>query len=571
MDLSGFFRGFRQFRLVSYRSLDAIRCYAGCYFISLNYYWICTLATEYQYRLELFQLHANHSVLRGICHGIERESLRVTSDARLSQEYHPEKLGRPLTHPYITTDYSEALLEFITPVHCRIDDTLSFLEQLHQYTCQNLGEEIIWAGSMPPLLEGDDSIPIAQFGSSNIGLMKTAYREGLWHRYGKPMQTIAGIHYNFSLPEDFWSLLQQNSSKKVDFESCDFRSAGYFSLIRNFLRYSWLLMYLFGASPVVNRSFFGDSDESVEQSGLKVLDKDSLFLPYATSLRMSDMGYSNHAQSSLSICYNTLDEYVDSLSRAIRTPYPPYEAIGLKKGNKYLQLNTNLLQIENEYYSTIRPKRIARSGEKPVTALRNEGVEYVEVRCLDINPFEPLGLSETDAHFLDIFLVYCSLQSSASIHASECDEVSNNFKTAVMEGRRPGVKLEHKGQSVTLKSWGLQLLDEMASIAELLDQANGSSMFVDSLHAQQAKLNDVSLTPSAQLLDAIESGGIGYTELMMSLSRKHSTGFSENDLSAERISYFEQIALRSIADQATRESNDKKGFDEFLQDYMAAD
>ncbi|WP_020584629.1 glutamate--cysteine ligase [Endozoicomonas elysicola] len=525
------------------------------------------MATEYQDRLELFQPNANHSVLRGICHGIERESLRVTSDARLSQKLHPEKLGRSLTHPYITTDYSEALLEFITPVHCRIDDTLSFLEELHQYTCQHIDGELLWSGSMPPLLEGDDSIPIAQYGSSNIGLMKTVYREGLWHRYGKPMQTIAGIHYNFSLPEEFWDLLQQHSNE-TDVESRDFRSAGYFSLIRNFLRYSWLLMYLFGASPVVSRSFFADGGE---QSGLQALDRDSLYLPYATSLRMSDMGYSNHAQSSLNICYNTLDEYVDSLSKAIRTPYPPYEAIGLKKEGEYLQLNTNLLQIENEYYSTIRPKRIARSGEKPVTALRNEGVEYVEVRCLDINPFEPLGLSEVDAHFLDVFLMYCSLQNGDSINSSECVEVSNNFKTAVMEGRRPGVELTQKGQPITLTSWGVQLLDEMAPIAELLDQANGSSMFMASLHAQKAKLDDVSLTPSAQLLKAIEAEGVGYIELMMSLSGKHARGFSEHNLSAERVSYFEQVAQRSIADQLAREGNDKKGFDEFLKDYMAAD
>ncbi|WBA81183.1 hypothetical protein [Endozoicomonas sp. GU-1] len=215
------------------------------------------MATEYQDRLELFQSSANHSVLHGICHGIERESLRVTSDARLSRKNHPEKLGRALTHPYITTDYSEALLEFITPVHSRISDTLSFLEQLHQYTCQSMAAEFLWAGSMPPLLEGDGSIPIAQYGSSNIGVMKSIYREGLWHRYGKPMQTIAGIHYNFSMPEEFWALLQQSSGQE-EISAQDFRSAGYFSLIRNFLRYSWLLMYLFGASPAVSRSFFAD-------------------------------------------------------------------------------------------------------------------------------------------------------------------------------------------------------------------------------------------------------------------------------------------------------------------------
>ncbi|USE36572.1 glutamate--cysteine ligase [Endozoicomonas sp. SCSIO W0465] len=525
------------------------------------------MATEYQDLLELFQPRANHSVLHGICHGIERESLRVTSDARLSQKRHPEKLGRALTHPYITTDYSEALLEFITPVHCRIDDTLSFLEQLHQYANQHIDGELLWSGSMPPLLEGDDSIPIAHYGSSNIGVMKSIYREGLWHRYGKPMQTIAGIHYNFSLPEAFWALLRQYSGQE-EINVQDFRSAGYFSLIRNFLRYSWLLMYLFGASPAVSRSFFADGGA---QSGLQSLDKDSLYLPYATSLRMSDMGYSNHAQSSLNICYNTLEDYVDSLSSAIRTPYPPYEAIGLKKNGQYLQLNTNLLQIENEYYSTIRPKRIARSGEKPVTALRNEGVEYVEVRCLDINPFEPLGLNELDAHFLDIFLVYCSLQGSDPIDADECAEASNNFKTVVMEGRRPGVALKQKGQSVVLQDRGLQLLDDMSPIAEMLDQANESSTFVKSLHAQREKLNDASLTPSAQLLNTLETEGFSYIELMMSLSEKHAKSFSGHGLSDERLAYFEQVAQRSIADQLARENNDRTDFDAFLQAYMAAE
>lgn len=524
------------------------------------------MATEYQYYLELLQSRANHSVLHGICHGIERESLRVTPDARLSQKRHPEKLGRSLTHPYITTDYSEALLEFITPVCSRIGDTISFLEQLHQYTCQNMEKELLWAGSMPPLLDGDD-IPIAQYGSSNIGVMKRVYREGLWHRYGKPMQTIAGIHYNFSLPEEFWALLQQCSEQEGT-EVQNFRSSGYFSLIRNFQRYSWLLMYLFGASPAVSRSFFSDGGD---HSGLQELDKDSLFLPYATSLRMSDKGYSNHAQSSLNISYNTLEDYVASLSRAIRTPYPPYEAIGLKKGGRYLQLNTNLLQIENEYYSAIRPKRIARSGEKPVTSLQNKGVEYVEVRCLDINPFEALGLSELDAHFLDVFLVYCLLKNSHPIGADECADVSNNFKTAVTEGRRPGVELRQPGRSVLLQNWGLQLLDDMSPVAEILGQTNESPMFVRSLCIQKEKLKDPSLTPSAKLLRTLEVEGVGYIDLMMLLSEKHSRGFLEHGLSDERISYFEQIAQCSIADQLAREINDKESFDQFLKKYMAAE
>lgn len=521
------------------------------------------MTTQYQDHLKLLQRAGTPHILRGVCHGIERETLRITTESRLSQKTHPEALGKALTHPYITTDYSEALLEFITPVHCRIEDTLEFLAELHQYTCQHTDGELLWAGSMPPLLEGDENIPVARYGHSNIGRMKSVYREGLAHRYGKAMQTIAGIHYNFSLPDELWALLQQNSEQ----DEQTLRSESYLALIRNFHRYSWLLMYLFGASPAVNRSFFPNPENNY---GLESFGSDTLVSPYGTSLRMSDFGYTNNAQSSLSICYNTLDEYVDSLTDAIKTPYPLYEDIGLKKDGRYLQLNTNLLQIENEYYSTIRPKRVARSGEKPVTALRHHGVEYIEVRCLDINPFEPLGLSSTDAHFQDIFLLYCALHSKAELGRAECRESGENFRKVVCEGRKPGLTLMAQGESVTLKSLGTTLLKEMQPVAKLLDEANGSELFTQSLKAQQDKLDDISLTPSAQVIATMEKLQSGHLELMRRLSARHSAFFREKALEAERLSYLKQVAERSRSDQQLKENSESQSFDEFLVDYFAS-
>ena len=521
------------------------------------------MTTQYQDHLKLLQNAENQHALRSICHGIERETLRITTEARLSQKAHPETLGKALTHPYITTDYSEALLEFITPVHCRIEDTLSFLEELHQFTCQQDSDELLWAGSMPPLLEGDENIPIAQYGHSNIGRMKSVYREGLAHRYGKAMQTIAGIHYNFSLPDEFWTLLQKDGEQNEQ----AFRSEGYLALIRNFRRYSWLLMYLFGASPATSRSFFPDPENDY---GLESFGSDTLISPYGTSLRMSDFGYTNNAQSSLSICYNTLDEYVDSLTKAIHTPYQPYEDIGLKKDGKYLQLNTNLLQIENEYYSTIRPKRVSRSGEKPITALRNHGVEYIEVRCLDINPFKPLGLSHADAHFQDVFLLYCALHNNAELGHSECCESGDNFHKVVSEGRRPGLTLSRLGQDISLKSWGSMLLEEMLPVAKLLDEANDSELFTQSLKVQQAKLDDISLTPSAQVLAAMKELQFGHLELMQLLSAQHSEHFRKQALESERLSYLKQVAERSRTDQHLKESSETKSFEAFLTDYFAS-
>ncbi|WP_252177980.1 glutamate--cysteine ligase [Endozoicomonas sp. 4G] len=524
------------------------------------------MTNQYESRLHLLQQSSNQNLLSGIRHGIEREGLRVSADARLSQCSHPEVLGKTLTHPYITTDYSEALLEFITPVHCKLEDVMKFLEELHSYTCKNLNGELLWAGSMPALLEGEQSIPIARYGDSNSGKMKSVYREGLAHRYGKAMQTIAGIHYNFSLPESLWQLLSDAESASPSLK--EFQSESYLAMIRNFRRYSWLLMYLFGASPAVSKSFF-TQERSCES--LAQLDEDTLYLPWATSLRMSDLGYTNNAQSSLSVCYNTLGEYVSSLTKAIKTPYRPYEKIGLKKDDRYLQLNTNLLQIENEYYSNIRPKRIAKRGEKPLSALSNHGVEYVEVRCMDINPMEPLGLSVVDAAFLDVFLVFTALMDSPEIDHAECQRLTENFARTVSEGRRPGLELNNEQGPVTLTDWGMSLIDKMVPVARMLDQANDSNLFTESLVEQREKLLNSECTPSARILQALKSSGDNYIDWMLKQSQIHSRYFSQRDIDPERLEYFGRIATESREDQERLKTSDTMDFDAFLKHYFESE
>ena len=233
--------------------------------------------------------------------GIERESLRVTPDGQLAMTPHPHALGSALTHPSLTTDYSEALIELITPAEHDAAITLDKLDELHRFVYAKLGGEILWNNSMPGLLpDTDDGIPIAQYGASNIGKLKYVYRVGLALRYGRTMQTIAGIHYNYSLNEEVWRLLhadQQSTASAVDFQS-----ERYLALIRNFRRTNWLLMYLFGASPALDRRFLRDRKHTLE-----TFDADTLYRPYATSLRMSDLGYSNTtAQAALHADYDTL-------------------------------------------------------------------------------------------------------------------------------------------------------------------------------------------------------------------------------------------------------------------------
>ncbi len=528
------------------------------------------MSARFSKRLQILSEGDNLACLTQIQHGIEKEGLRVTPQLKLSQTGHPESLGSTLTHPYITTDYSEALLEFITPVYRDAGDALDFLSELHTETLNNMADgEVVWASSMPSVLEGDEKIPVAYYGTSNTGKMKHVYRLGLAHRYGKAMQTIAGIHYNFSLSEDFWPLMRK-ADELVDggseLSDMDYQSAGYFAMIRNFRRYAWMLSYLFGASPALDKSFLPEDNKH----GLDELDANTLYLPWATSLRMSDLGYTSDAQSSLPICYNTLDNYLNSLWKAIRTPYAGYEKIGKGPNGEYRQLNSNLLQIENEYYSTIRPKRVAQSGEKPVIALKERGVEYIEVRSLDINPLLPVGIDVQQSYFLDAFLLFCALQNSADITEQECNDITDNFTLSVREGRKPGLQLKDGERSRELTEWADELMETMAPVAHLLDKANNTKVYSESLALERKKVRDVSLTPSATILAELRKG-ISFREFSMQQSARHAEYFRSRDLHSEREAYFRELAEQSIKEQTCKEDADTLDFDTFLQEYFFSD
>ncbi len=510
---------------------------------------------------ELGQLFTN------IGRGVEKEGLRVTPTAQIAQSHHPEALGSTLTHHSITTDYSEALLEFITPVHKEIDDTIRYLSNLHAFTLENIGDEAIWPGSMPCVLAGDESIPIADYGSSNIGMLKHVYRQGLAVRYGRIMQSIAGIHYNFSLCDAFWETYQRkfDAAKTPSGQNLqDFKSAHYFSLIRNFRRYSWILHYLFGASPVLDETFLDGREP--EEHGLQKMGEQTWGLPYATSLRMSDLGYQNSAQQDLHISYDSLEDYVATLSTAIHQPYREYQDIGVKRGDLFQQLNTNILQIENEYYSDIRPKRVTRSGEKPVAALRDRGVEYIEVRILDINPFINEGISSQQIRFMDAFLLYCLFAQCPLQSDTRCMETRDNQTKVIQRGRDPELTLESQGRQVPLKDAATELLDAIMQIANILDKAHDTFDYSSAVFAQQAKVDDVSLTPSGQTMQMIEQGK-EFIEIMREQANQQKTHFSSIDTDEAFIAEMQKEATESLAKQAQMEASDTQDFESFLQDY----
>jgi glutamate--cysteine ligase len=518
---------------------------------------------QFERRLAGLINSGERAVLRGGRKGVEKESLRVTPSGEIAQTRHPQDLGAPLTNENITTDFSESLIELVTPPFQHTWELLQYLCDIHQFVYRHLGDETLWSTSMPCAIDGEQSIPIAQFGRSNVGRMKTIYRRGLGARYGRIMQAISGVHFNYSFSSQLWDVLEHINESKLARQ--DFVSEQYFGVLRNYRRYGWIVLYLFGTSPAVSKSFFAG-----RHTELTSLDADTLISPYATSLRMSDIGYRNKNQASLSVSVNSLDEYVRDLSRATRTPYPPYEQIGVKVDGEYRQLNANVLQIENEYYSFIRPKRVARSGERPTKALHRAGVEYVEVRALDVSAFDPVGVNQNKLRFLEAFLALCLLRESAPISHGEQDDLDANHLTVAKLGREPGLRLNRDGRKFPMLDWAAELLDDMQGICELLDHGEPSRPYATALEQQRAKINDVARTPSARMLAEMRETGESFFDLAQRMSKLHKDYFLDlYPPNERRLEEFAAAATESHEAQSRIEAGDKLNFDQYLAQYLA--
>ncbi|EMP54095.1 glutamate--cysteine ligase [Marinobacter santoriniensis NKSG1] len=495
----------------------------------------------------------------GFLKGVEKEGLRVDRNGFIAQTPHPEALGSTLTHPRITTDYSEALLELITPVCDSTDSLLESLRDIHRFVQKNLDDEVFWAASMPCELDGDESIPIAEYGSSNIGYLKHVYRQGLAVRYGRVMQSIAGAHYNLSLPDAFWEKWQQALDNRQSLK--DFKSDQYFWLIRNFRRRSWLLMLLFGTSPALDDSFLAGV-----QHDLSRFDPRTSYGQNATSLRMGDLGYHNNAQASLNICFNELSTYTQTLDRAIHTTWPPYEEIGTRRGDRFIQINTSVLQIENEYYSAVRPKRTTEREEKPIQALEARGVEYIEVRCLDLDPFSPVGVNREQIDFLDLFLLDCLLSESPRIGDDECERLDDNYKDVVSRGRDADLTLCCGGERASAMTLAREILDRLAPLAEQLDGWCGDDRYTQALESQRRSLAEG--VPSWRVLEAMRSSGLGHRDWVMDISRRHQQILREESLAPDVLASFEEMSRLSLSEQADIEAADTVPFERFLAHYL---
>jgi len=497
--------------------------------------------------------------------GIEKESLRIDAAGNLSQAPHPQALGSALTNRYITTDFSEALLEFVTPAYQSTWEALRAVCDIHQFTYENLGDELLWVASMPCSIPDDAGIPLARYGDSSVGQMKTIYRRGLGYRYGRSMQTIAGVHFNYSMPEDFWQPYAALLGNKS--EDDEFRSDQYLAMVRNVRRIGWLLLYLFGASPAVCKSFAGDNT-----SNMASFNEGTWYEPFGTSLRMSDLGYNNQTQSRLNIGLNSIDEYVAGLSAAVATTEPAYEKIGVKVDGIYRQLNANTLQIENEYYSPVRPKRVARSGERPTAALQRGGIEYVEIRSLDINVFDPCGLNQNTMRFIEAFLVYCLLADSPPFDDPGLEEAKINQLAVARRGRDPALQMRRDGAASSLRVWADDILDGVTAIAELIDRNEDGNSYLAAVQEARAAVADPELTPSARVLEELRIDNCSFFEFALKASESHRDYFKRiTALTEARRTELTNEAIESLQRQRDIEAADDIGIDEYLARYFAAD
>ena len=501
----------------------------------------------------------NATLLRGGLRGLEKESLRVDHKGILSHCPHPESLGSALTHPHLTTDYSEAMMEFVTPAYPSNWETLQFLCDLHSFVADNLEDELLWAQSMPCLMPQDCEIPIADYGTSNLGRMKSVYRNGLGFRYGRTMQAISGVHFNYSLPIAFWEPYREQQQGRQNLN--EFISEQYMALIRGYRRYAWLLIYLFGASPAFCKSFSTERHPVLEE-----LDSQTWYAPYGTSLRMSDIGYRNKSQAALQISANSLDGYVSDLAAAVTTPNSQYGAIGVLVDGEYRQLNSNTLQIENEYYSPIRPKSRADNLDRPTLALKEFGVEYVEVRTLDLNMMDPVGINQNQLRFVEALLIYCLLVESPPIDAREQAEIDARDLLVAREGRQPGLKLPRNGRKVTLTDWALEILETVREIAVVLDV--GDEGYASATDAQVAAVLESELTPSARILNHMRTAGASFLEFTLESSRAHAKYFSNLKLTPEKQNMLCQFAVESLQEQRRLEEHPQQPFDAYLKDYF---
>lgn len=510
------------------------------------------MSLTYKKFLQLFSKAKANKLLSQSEHALERESLRVSADGKISQTPHPESLGSPMTNPYIATDFAEPQLELITPIFKTEKGAINFLDDVHSFVYQNLqNNELLWPASMPCRLPKKDSeIPLAQFGDSNEAKKRTIYRNGLGIRYGRKMQTVSGVHYNFSFSQNFWKELHQAEKSKLELQ--DFIDTKYFHMMRNFLRYGWLNSYLFGASPAIDKTYIAKRPRELNKCG-----RSTCYAKNATSLRISDFGYNSKIQQQLIISFNNLDQYIKDLDYAVTTPNSTYAKL---KGE---QLNDHWLQIENEYYSPVRPKQPPQEGETVRGALKNRGIKYLEIRSIDVDLNSPSGVSEDQLIFVHSLLAYCLSKPSPEFSKEDKKQALSNWNKVGFHGRNTDIELQIGKEEKTLFQWADKIMHEMAEVAALLDKAHSNKKYSRNLKFEKEKIFDPELLPSAQIINEISENKKCFTTICLEKANKHKSYLKKHKPPAARQKLIAQTVTDSLYEKEGIEIHDQFVYEKY--------
>lgn len=504
-----------------------------------------------QNQLEILSTIANENLV-----GIEKECLRILPNGQLANNNHPKELGSTLTHPNITTDYAESQLEIITKPDSNSSALITELTELHSFIYGQISNKnLLWPASIPGNLPSAKDILIAKYGSSAKALYKELYRLGLGYRYGKTMQLICGIHYNFSFGSKFYQLFFTKINQLPDWNQGNVNDL-YMSIIRNYQRISWLITYLFGASPAYNAKFIEPSVATANY--LISYNKTSYLAPYGTSIRESSLGYTNKNNVDLSIDYSSLNSYINGLKEALSTPDPNFMSLGQYRYDKQIQINCNTLQIENEYYTVARPKPKPHPNLRPYKALEQHGIDYIEIRNIDLNPFSPTGIDKQQCDLLELIIYYCCLTESPDFTVQERAIIKSNKNKTALLGRQPDLqlKLPKSEQYISLKTWAKRIFADLTKLANLFDKNNNTKDYTNSINYYSKMIETPALTSSGRIYNDLINQDLDYTEYFLNKAVEFKKYYDTMQLSADKLSYYNNLAAESIKQRLEVENYD---------------
>lgn len=465
--------------------------------------------------------------------GIEKEALRINTKGEIAVSPHPAALGSALCHPMITTDFAECLAEVITGVHSSKNSLMTELQDTVVYLSHHmLEDELLWPASMPPPIEDETRVNIARFGTSPIGRLKHLYRIGLAERYGVRRQSIAGIHYNVSLEENLFKNCAE-TDRLPFLNNKALKSHYYMQLIQQFMMNQWLLILLFSASP-----FAMITPKSAESSN-------RFSQKHAISCRLGPHGYRNSEIDPLSIRYDSLEHYITDIQRLTQRPSQQYAHIPDLHSRQPKQLSRNVLQIENEFYNSIRPKPQRMEGLSPSLCLQEQGVGYLEIRLFDLNPFTPLSVSKEQLYFTDAFLMHCLMQRHAPFDGLLSTKQSNQV---IQFGQNPNTELV-PGCNQSIKTASMNLLENIKNVAQWMDSVSNEPHHLSAVEQQMQKIENWQDLPHQKMLALTPD----YHASILDLAHNHRHTLLQAPLSKEKFASFDAIAAQSLADQAALE------------------